>query len=109
MAEISVTGARFRRVGETGRPTVRLYVDDVEVTTLDGDSVLVAVLTNGRTVRTSEFGDGNRAGFCMMGACQDCWMWTAQGARLRACTTAVTDGMRLSTKPVADALWPLPA
>ena len=42
---------------------------------LAGDTLLVALLTNGRRVRDSEFGDGTRAGFCLMGACQDCWVW----------------------------------
>ena len=109
MAEVSVTGGRFRRIAETGRRPVMLEIDGVGVATLEGDTVLVAVLTTGRTVRVSEFGDGDRAGFCMMGACQDCWMWTAEGSRLRACTTPATDGMRLSTRPVGKALWPRPA
>ena len=48
--------------------------------------LLVALLVHQRHVRHSEFGDGVRAGFCLMGACQDCWVWTEEGERLRACT-----------------------
>jgi len=41
-----------------------------------------------------------RAGFCLMGACQDCWVWLADHSRVRACTTVVADGMHvLSTAP----------
>lgn len=109
MAEISVTGGRFRRVAERGRRSVALEIDGRGVEVLAGDTILVAVLTNLRTIRVSEFGDGDRAGFCMMGACQDCWMWTADGGRLRACTTPATDGLRLSTRPVGEAAWPRPA
>jgi predicted molibdopterin-dependent oxidoreductase YjgC len=38
-----------------------------------------------------------RAGFCMMGACQDCWIATAEGERLRACSTFIAPGMALVT------------
>jgi NADH dehydrogenase/NADH:ubiquinone oxidoreductase subunit G len=34
-----------------------------------------------------------------MGACQDCWVWSAEGGRIRACTTPVADGMALFTEP----------
>jgi predicted molibdopterin-dependent oxidoreductase YjgC len=33
-----------------------------------------------------------------MGACQDCWMDSADGPRLRACSTPLQAGMRLLTK-----------
>jgi predicted molibdopterin-dependent oxidoreductase YjgC len=56
-------------------------------------------------VRDSEFGDGPRAGFCLMGACQDCWVWTPEGQRLRACSTTVEPGMRVLTTP-PRAHWP---
>jgi hypothetical protein len=46
-------------------------------------------------VRETEFGGAPRAGFCMMGACQDCWMSLENGARLRACSTFIASGMRL--------------
>ena len=31
----------------------------------------------------------------MMGACQDCWVATESGERLRACATFIEEGMRL--------------
>ncbi len=92
---------QFRRLGETARPEVRLEVDGVPVTALAGDTLMVAVLTAGARLRESEFGDGPRAGFCLMGACQDCWVWTAAGERLRACGTEVAEGMRIVTEGTA--------
>ena len=109
MAEISVTAPRFHRLAETDRAVVRIEVDGGPVDALEGDSVLVAVLTAGGVLRESEFGDGARAGFCLMGACQDCWMWTDAGGRLRACTTAVSAGLAVRTRPPEGDAWPIPA
>lgn len=97
---------RFRRLTETDRRALRIEVDGRPVAALEGDSVMVAVLLAGGALRTSEFGDGKRAGFCLMGACQDCWMWTAEGERLRACSTPVADGMRLLTTFPPESAWP---
>ena len=41
-----------------------------------------------------------------MGACQDCWVWTESGERLRACSTPVQEGMAVLTRP-PRALWPM--
>ena len=84
---------------------MRIVIDGHPVEALAGDTLMVAMLDNVRQLRASEFGDGRRAGFCLMGACQDCWVWTADGRRLRACTTVVADGMHLvTTQP--EATWP---
>jgi len=93
----------LHRLGERDRPSVQLEVDGVPVTALQGDTLLVALLTQQAWLRQSEFGDGARAGFCLMGACQDCWVWTADGARLRACSTPVAGGMRIVTRAIP---WP---
>jgi predicted molibdopterin-dependent oxidoreductase YjgC len=88
---------RFVRLAETARAPVRLIIDGQTVDALAGDTLMVAILNNVRHLRESEFGDGKRAGFCLMGACQDCWVWTATGERLRACTTVVGEGMHIIT------------
>src|SRR6476619_3039619 len=97
---------RFVRVDETARAAVRLTIDGAAASALEGDTLLVAILTNGARVRDSEFGDGARAGFCLMGACQDCWVWRESGERLRACSTAAEAGMAVLTRPPADH-WPM--
>lgn len=97
--------ARFVRLAEKDRPAIHLTIDGTPVTALEGDTLMVAMLAAGRTLRRSEFTDGNRAGFCLMGACQDCWVWTETGHRLRACSTIAEDGMSLSTSQ-PEASWP---
>ena len=95
---------RFVRLAETNRARVRIVIDGQPVEALAGDTLMVALLNNVRSLRESEFGDGRRAGFCLMGACQDCWVWTAQGTRLRACTTVVGEGMNIVTRQ-PEATW----
>lgn len=97
--------ARFVRLAETDRAALALQIDGQPATALAGDTLLVALLSHGRRVRDSEFGDGPRAGFCLMGACQDCWVWTPEGERLRACSTPVEAGMSVCTRPPAQH-WP---
>jgi NADH dehydrogenase/NADH:ubiquinone oxidoreductase subunit G len=94
----------LQRVGETGRRALRLEVDGRPVEALEGDTLLTALLVAGSRLRESEFGDGPRAGFCLMGACQECWVWTAEGERLRACSTPAAEGMRLRTG--GEVPWP---
>jgi predicted molibdopterin-dependent oxidoreductase YjgC len=96
---------RFVRVAEKQRQPVTLVIDGKSVQALQGDTLLVAMLSTTRQLRSSEFGDGNRAGFCLMGACQDCWVQTAQGDRLRACSTPVSEGLSISTQP-PETSWP---
>jgi D-hydroxyproline dehydrogenase subunit gamma len=90
--------SRFVRVAETERTRVRFALDGRSVEALTGDTLLVAMLSNGGAVRQSEFGGGDRAGFCLMAACQDCWVWTESGERLRACDTPIEEGLRISTR-----------
>ena len=92
------TGRLVRAVVPQGAP-VRIHIDSTEVTACAGDSVLVAVLAARGALRRHEFGDEMRAGFCLMGACQDCWVWLADRRRVRACTTLVEDGMHVLSAP----------
>jgi predicted molibdopterin-dependent oxidoreductase YjgC len=87
----------LHRVAETGRTTVRFTLDGEPASALAGDTVLTAVLTQAAQLRRNEFSGAPRAGFCMMGACQDCWIATEQGERLRACSTFIAPGMALVT------------
>lgn len=96
---------RFIRLAETRRDQVHIVIDGQAVQALAGDTLMVALLSHVQHLRESEFGDGNRAGFCLMGACQDCWVWTADGHRLRACTTMAEDGMHILTRQ-PEATWP---
>jgi predicted molibdopterin-dependent oxidoreductase YjgC len=88
--------SRFVRVAEGRRQEVGITVDGARIGALAGDTVLTALRLAGLKLRTSEFGDGDRGGFCLMGACQDCWL-RADGRRVRACQTHVADGMAIRT------------
>ncbi len=89
----------LHRVLPRRTPRVIIHIDGTPVAAHAGESVLLAVLAHGARLRLHEVDGAPRAGFCLMAACQDCWIWTAQGARLRACTTPVAEGMAVLTQP----------
>ena len=93
---------QFQRLAERDRAIIRFVIDGRACAALAGDTLLTALLTNGRRVGSSEFGDGPRAGFCLMGACQDCWVALDDGTRLRGCTSYVAEGMRIVTRSDVD-------
>ncbi|TQS70782.1 (2Fe-2S)-binding protein [Rhodobacteraceae bacterium] len=95
---------RAIRLAEGARPEITFYIDGTAAVAQAGDTVLTAILMSRRAVRHAEFGPEERAGFCLMGACQDCWIWTEEGHRLRACSTPIRAGMRLCLAP--PDLWP---
>jgi hypothetical protein len=49
-------------------------LDGQTVPALAGDTVLTAILQQRAVLRHNEFSGQPRAGFCLMGACQDCWL-----------------------------------
>ncbi|WP_328805849.1 (2Fe-2S)-binding protein [Salipiger abyssi] len=81
---------------------MRFAFDGVGVSARTGDTILAAILAAGLPCGTSEFDGAARAGFCLMGSCQDCTMWDERGRRLRGCMTEVTDGQRLRSRPYDD-------
>ena len=86
----------LRRVVDQDRPEIRFRLDGEERTARAGDTLLTAILAAGAGwLRESEFGDGRRAGFCLMGACQDCWVTVEGLGRRRACGTLVAPGMEV--------------
>lgn len=97
---MTVNTSLLHRVAETSRRAVPFMLDGRPTTALEGDTVLTAILTQRAQLRRNEFNDEPRAGFCLMGACQDCWVQSETGERLRACSTFITPGMALRTEPV---------
>lgn len=91
------TLARFSRIDGAPRAAVPIRVDGQSVEALEGDTVLTALVAATGAVRAGEFGEGPRGGFCCVGACQDCWVATRDGRRLRACTTQVAPWMDIVT------------
>ncbi|TIV92260.1 MAG: (2Fe-2S)-binding protein, partial [Mesorhizobium sp.] len=70
---------RIVRLAERDRAEVHFLLDGERRSALADDTVLTAVLASGHALRSSEFGPEPRAGFCLMGACQDCWVWQEEG------------------------------
>src|SRR3712207_1697052 len=89
-------GQLVRAVPRSG-PVVRFVLDGAPREAREGDSLLAAILVYMRFLRRLEFDGTPRAGFCLMGACQDCWVWLGEDRRVRACTTVVADGMEVWT------------
>ena len=97
--------AIFKRIIESDRPTVSMFIDDKPVLAYAGDTVLTAILTQRDHIRHSDVGGLNvvgtsqgvdvRAGFCLMGACHDCWVRSAEGPGLRACSVLVRENMHI--------------
>jgi predicted molibdopterin-dependent oxidoreductase YjgC len=84
------------RLVDQDRPSLSFVVEGEAISAKQGDTLLTAMLAAGLGhVRQSEFGDGERAGFCWMGACQDCWVVVEGRGTMRACTTLVEPGMRV--------------
>jgi predicted molibdopterin-dependent oxidoreductase YjgC len=86
-----------RIAGAVPRDEIAFTLDGRACIGLEGDTVLTALLVHGQRVRESDFSDAPRAGFCLMGACQDCWVQLESGERLRACTTMLVPGMHVRT------------
>lgn len=95
---------RFIRLDERARQTVNLLINGEPVEALEGDTVMTAILNYQSTLRLNEFGDHPRSGFCLMGACQDCWVWSESGQRLRSCSTYVSEGMKIVTDQ-PESVW----
>ena len=91
----------FKRLAETQRERVTFTLDGQLLDGLVGDTVATAVLTHRAVLRHAEFSGEARAGFCLMGACQDCWVSSESGDRFRACSTFIISGMRLLTLAAA--------
>jgi predicted molibdopterin-dependent oxidoreductase YjgC len=98
----------FQRLADTDRTAIEIKIDGDSVQALDGDTVLTAIMLHLDHLRLSDFGDEQRAGFCLMGACQDCWVSDGAGRRLRACTTYIKPGLEIVTgrRPLALGMAP---
>ena len=83
----------FRRLFPRAGAPIPFTIDGEAAEAREGDLLLTAILLHRPTLRRFEFGETDRAGFCLMAACQDCWVSLADGRRMRACTTPIEPGM----------------
>ncbi|ETF04382.1 ferredoxin [Advenella kashmirensis W13003] len=84
----------FVRLVDQKRAPCRFYVNGEPCTARQGDTVMTALLTRNAHLRLTEFTGSPRAGFCLMGACQDCLVTQESGERIRACATLLQADMR---------------
>lgn len=89
--------ALLKRVARHELPRIAFTLNGEACFGLAGDTVMTAILTRSDRLRLSDFSQAPRAGFCQMGACQDCWVLTSDGKRIRACSTVLEPGMNLRT------------
>ena len=94
---MTTTPILTRIASDVPREEIAFELDGRACVGLDGDTVLAAILVQAERLRESDFSDAPRAGFCLMGACQDCWVQLESGERLRACATPLAEGMRIVT------------
>lgn len=94
---MSLSSAQFHRLVQRPGAAFDITLDGRKVEVQTGDLLITVILLNQRAVRRFEFSDGYRAGFCLMAACQDCWVKLGDGRRIRACDTVVTPGMNVVT------------
>ncbi|MFC6339926.1 (2Fe-2S)-binding protein [Pseudomonas sp. CCM 7891] len=95
--------ALFKRLAETERQALTFTLDGQPARGLRGDTLLTAVLTCAEHLRGSDFSAERRAGFCLMGACQDCWVRLEDGRRVRACSTLLEEGQAIRRDPGREA------
>jgi predicted molibdopterin-dependent oxidoreductase YjgC len=96
-AGVATSSPLLRRLAGADRAALPFTVDGRSCSGLEGDTLFTAVLAHGGSLRRNEPSSAPRAGFCGMGACQDCWVQLADGRRLRACTTPLEAGMAIVT------------
>jgi aerobic-type carbon monoxide dehydrogenase small subunit (CoxS/CutS family) len=89
----------LKRLTEQDRPILPFTLDGKAASGLLGDTLLTAVLTQAEHLRGSDFSAQPRAGFCLMGACQDCWVKLGDGRRVRACSTLLEADLVIEREP----------
>jgi len=99
MADPSPAPAVFYPVTTRTTDTV-ITLDGTAIPAQQGESLITALLAAGAMTGYNEFDGSPRCGFCLMGACQDCTLWTAAGEKIKACTTVVDGAMALRRQPL---------
>lgn len=92
-------GRRIISEGAVSEPLVELTLDGFRIGGREGEPLAVALLAAGvQVVRTMPESGEPRGGFCFSGRCADCLMIVDGISGVRACMTAVREGMRVETQ-----------
>lgn len=94
---------RLREVDDAER--VEVFLDGQPLVARRGDTVAAALVASGKLAcRITALSAAARGPYCMMGACFDCLV-TIDGQRnQQGCMMRVRDGMRIETRPPANAV-----
>jgi predicted molibdopterin-dependent oxidoreductase YjgC len=88
-----------------GEPALRITFDGVVVPALPSQTIAAALLAHGQRVLRYTSRKGHPRGvFCGMGVCFDCLVQVDGRPNVRACQTAVADGMCVQTQH-GNGLW----
>lgn len=93
-----MSGGQFLPLRSGKQPDFTIHIDNHLIPAYRGETIISALLRQQKYLSFSEFDGAPRAGFCLMGACQDCSVWTQDGERLRACRAIVEEGQRLLSR-----------
>ncbi|MGL4441585.1 MAG: FAD-dependent oxidoreductase, partial [Bosea sp. (in: a-proteobacteria)] len=80
----------------SAKPVLNFRFNDHELQARPGESIAAALAANGHAACRLTRSEAPRGPFCGMGACHDCLV-SVGGDTLRACLTAVMDGMLVET------------
>lgn len=83
----------FKRINKDNREEITFMINGRSCSAYVGDTVMTAILCNENYLHLSEFNKMPRAGFCLIGACQDCYVELIDGSRIRACSTLLEQDM----------------
>jgi hypothetical protein len=96
-------GPSLFRTAVERRPDITIRFEGQDIPACAGESLITTLLTSGLLTGRSEFDQTPRAGFCLMGVCQECTVWTTRGQRLRACMTQAQAGLDLRASAPIEA------
>jgi predicted molibdopterin-dependent oxidoreductase YjgC len=86
----------FRKLRESVKTAVTLYIDGTPVDAEAGESVAAVLLRQSPLwSRTTPITQSKRAPYCMMGVCFECLARIDGEASVQTCLTVVRDGMRV--------------
>ena len=99
-------GLMFRKILDASNDTLTIYIDGVEVTAQESESVAAVLLRqNPAWNRSTPVSGERRAPFCMMGVCFDCLAIVDGVASTQTCLVRVRDGMKVERQHGKPELW----
>lgn len=84
---------RWVRIARARGESVPFTIDGIPVRGRAGEMLIAAILAVRPDLGCLPPDRRSRAGFCLIGLCQDCWVRLGDGRRVRACTTPLEPGM----------------